>query len=63
MTISKEYQDALKEMHGRSQKWGVRVEIPEKVKWCIENYPIKSILDFGCGKGAVVEELKDNILI
>ena len=58
MTISKEYQEALKEMHGRSQKWGVRVEIPEKVKWCIEHYPIKSVLDFGCGKGAVVEEIK-----
>lgn len=59
MTLTAEYQDQLKQLHDTSKKWGVRTEIPEKVIWCIENFSIKSILDFGCGKGAVIEAIKD----
>jgi hypothetical protein len=59
MTLSKEYQEILKTMHEKSEKWGVRVNIPEKVEWCIEKYDIKSLLDFGCGKGAVISAIKE----
>ena len=59
MTHSTEYSDQLKQLHELNSKWGVRTEIPEKVDWCIKNYPIWSILDFGCGKGAVINAIKE----
>ena len=59
MTHSIEYAEQLKKLHETSKNWGVRVEIPEKVIWCIENFSIKSILDFGCGKGTVINSIKE----
>lgn len=59
MTLTTQYQEQLKQLHEKNKKWGVRVEIPEKVIWCIENFSIKSILDFGCGKGAVISAIKE----
>jgi trans-aconitate methyltransferase len=59
MTHTAEYAEQLKKLHEANKKWGVTVEIPKKVIWCIENFPIKSVLDFGCGKGAVIAAIKE----
>lgn len=59
MTHSTEYQNILKAMHSGKQTWGVRTEIPEKVRYCIEHYKIKSILDFGCAEGKVIAAIKE----
>ena len=58
MTISNEYKRILKEAH-KNQNWGTRVEIPDQVIYCIENYDIKSVLDFGCGKGYVKKAIQE----
>lgn len=59
MTVTSAYQKQLQQLHETNSKWGVRVEIPEKVIWCIENFAINSVLDFGCGKGAVISALQE----
>lgn len=58
MTVSNEYKQLLKEAH-KNKKWGTRDEIPDQVVYCIENFDIKSILDFGCGKGHVKDLIKE----
>lgn len=59
MTISKNYQETLKEMHSQKKRWGTRNEIPEKVRFCIEHFKINSILDFGCAEGTVIKSIKE----
>lgn len=57
MSYSESYARELKELH-KGKTFGAKKHIPDDVKACIEKYQIKSILDFGCGKGFVLEELK-----
>lgn len=57
--ISEEYKKEMKNLHKNRENFGRGVRIPNEVIRCIEEYDIKSILDFGCGKGTVVEKLKE----
>jgi len=57
VTITPEYTESLKKLHER-KTFGIRTTIPSEVIRCITEYNIQSILDFGCGKGNVVTELK-----
>jgi trans-aconitate methyltransferase len=58
MTITPDYAENLKKLHER-KTFGNRSKIPSEVLRCIEEYDVKSILDFGCGKGLVVAALKE----
>ncbi len=57
--ISEEYQKQLVTLH-KSSVFGDMKTIPQDVKLLIEKYNTSSILDFGCGKGLLVESLKKN---
>lgn len=59
MTITADYQQMLKEMHNDNPNWGKTNNIPQPVIDCIEKYQIKSILDFGCGKGETLKQIKE----
>lgn len=54
--ISEDYKKDLKKLH-ENKAFGDRAEIAKEVDRCIEEYNIKSILDFGCGKGNVMNAL------
>ena len=56
--ITDNYKNDLKKLH-KSKAFGNRSKIPAEVTRCIEEYNIRSILDFGCGKGNVVAALKE----
>jgi 2-polyprenyl-3-methyl-5-hydroxy-6-metoxy-1,4-benzoquinol methylase len=56
--ISQEYKNQIKELHESDKSWGNRVRIPETIIKFIKEKNIKSILDYGCGKGNLVRELK-----
>jgi len=58
MKITNEYKEQIKKLH-QSKNWGTTSAIPHKVIEIIETFNIKSILDFGCGKGKIVELLKE----
>jgi hypothetical protein len=55
--ISEEYQKQLVTLH-KNSVFGDMKTIPQDVKLLIEKYNISSILDFGCGKGLLVNSLK-----
>lgn len=55
--ISEEYKKEMKNLHKNRENFGRGVRIPDEVIRCIEAYDVKSILDFGCGKGTVVEKI------
>ncbi|MCF3641971.1 class I SAM-dependent methyltransferase [Rhizobium sp. TRM95111] len=58
MTTSSQYRDMLSEMHRNQPGWGKSATVPEMAKWCISKYKVESLVDFGCGKGLVTQELK-----
>lgn len=58
MAHSKEYLEELKVLHSK-KTFGTSSNIPEDVSYLIKKYNIKSILDFGSGKGNVSKSLKD----
>ena len=58
MTITLDYTESLKKLH-EGKAFGNRTTIPPEVIRCINEYKVQSILDFGCGKGNVVEALKE----
>jgi cyclopropane fatty-acyl-phospholipid synthase-like methyltransferase len=53
------YKKQLKELH-KKEGWGKTGYIPQKVLELLSNKNIKSVLDFGCGKGNVTRLLKEN---
>lgn len=55
--ISKEYQKILKKIHETSP-FGKRAKYPKHLTGFISSINPKSIIDFGCGKGRLVEKLK-----
>lgn len=57
--LSDEYQKQLKELHNSKLNFGKRSTIPEILDSFIKTYDIRSILDFGCGKGEMVNSLKE----
>lgn len=57
MIISEQYTEQLKKLHEK-KSFGVGAKIPGEVIECIEKYSVKSLLDFGCGKGHTLEAVK-----
>lgn len=57
MSLSDEYLEELKKLHSK-KTFGLASGIPEEVKVLIETKNVKSILDFGCGKGNTSAALK-----
>ncbi len=55
--ISEDYKNQLVKLH-KSSVFGDMKTIPSDVRLLIEKYNVSSILDFGCGKGLLVESLK-----
>jgi len=55
--ISEDYKNQLANLH-KNPVFGDMKDIPQEVKLLIEKHNITSILDFGCGKGLLVEALK-----
>ncbi len=55
--ISEDYKNQLVKLH-KSSVFGDMKTIPPDVRSLIEKYNVSSILDFGCGKGLLVESLK-----
>ena len=56
-TISQEYSQLLSQMHDNRPNFGTFCDTSEVNKW-IEKYKIRSVIDYGCGKGAMVFNLK-----
>lgn len=58
MEISKSYADQLKQMHsGQGKKIGYGIEPPKKLVEIISKYSPKTILDYGCGSGAMMRTI------
>lgn len=55
--ISDQYKKQLTKLH-QDKNFGNRKDIPTLLKEVIETYSVKSILDFGCGKSVLVNQLK-----
>jgi len=58
MNVSEEYKQQLKQTH-ENKNWGTTSNLPKQVELAIAKYNPKSILDFGCGKGQIVNLLKE----
>lgn len=59
MASTEYYKSQIKQLH-KKEDWGKTGYIPLKVDELIHTYNVKSILDFGCGKGNVTKLLKEN---
>ena len=57
--ISKEYQQILTNIHATSP-FGKRSKLPKHLDKWIDKIQPKSIVDFGCGKGRLVEKLRED---
>ena len=57
--ISTDYQEMLSRIHSGT-KFGKRSKIPEHLKKFISKQAIRSMIDFGCGKGQLIDVLKHN---
>lgn len=57
MSITESYIEELKKLHEK-KSFGKSSKIPGDVIECIEKYNIKSLLDFGCGKGLTLEAVR-----
>lgn len=57
MTTSDSYKALLTQKH-QDGNWGRSTGIPDMARWCIDQYNVKSIVDFGCGKGLVTKQLQ-----
>jgi hypothetical protein len=56
--ISKEYVEKLKQLHQSNPSFGSKNNIPALLKKCLESHETKTVLDYGCGKGNVMNEVK-----
>jgi len=57
--ISESYKNILTDIHATT-KFGKRRKLPDFLKGLIEELAPASILDFGCGKGNLVETLRES---
>ena len=53
----------LKETHEMNKSWGSSYDIPKMADEVINRYNIKSLLDFGSGKGLVSKAIRDKYKI
>ena len=58
MPVSEQYLKDLKSLH-KKKSFGSTSKIPKKVIELIEEHNVKSILDYGCGKGNTSTSLKE----
>jgi 2-polyprenyl-3-methyl-5-hydroxy-6-metoxy-1,4-benzoquinol methylase len=58
MTTSELYKKLLRDKH-QEKGWGSSSDIPDLARMCIEEFNVKSIVDFGCGKGLVTARLQE----
>ena len=56
--ISKEYVKKLKQLHETKPSFGSKSYVPELLKKYLGSNNIKTALDYGCGKGNVMNEIK-----
>ncbi|MEL7503048.1 MAG: class I SAM-dependent methyltransferase [Cyanobacteria bacterium J06554_6] len=57
--ISEAYRQQLRQMHANKAQFGVGgAEIPQQVKQLLETYSIKTVLDFGAGKGLFTQAMR-----
>lgn len=56
--ISKEYVKKLKQLHETKPSFGSKSYVPELLKKYLGSHNIKTALDYGCGKGNVMNEIK-----
>lgn len=59
MLISKDYAAQLTEMHSGKKRIGFGLEPPEKLLEFIKTHNILTVLDYGCGKGAMMDRMKE----
>ena len=58
--ISEEYKEQLKQIHsGTGKKMGWGLEPPAKLVETINQYKPQTILDYGCGSGAMKDHMQD----
>jgi ubiquinone/menaquinone biosynthesis C-methylase UbiE len=57
--ISKEYVEKLKQLHQTNPSFGSKNNIPALLKKYLESHETKTVLDYGCGKGNVMKEIKN----
>jgi len=57
--ISKQYKEMLTDIHARGP-FGKRAKIPTFLAKFIDDTGAQSIVDFGCGKGHLVEKLRED---
>ena len=57
--ISKEYLASLTDLH-KNKAFGAKGKLPKEVVSLIESGDVKSVLDFGCGKGAATAAMKEH---
>lgn len=59
MTLySKDYTDQLKQLHEKKKTFGSRTGLGDIQQW-VDSYNPKTFLDYGCGKGGLVNTLND----
>lgn len=55
--ISEQHKKIYREIH-RTTPFGKRAKVPKHLDWFIKQIKPKSICDFGCGKGKLIETLQ-----
>jgi len=60
-TISEEYKKELQTLHNRSSRWGSTAHRvgAGRVQEIADTFNLKEVLDYGCGKGVLKNNLKD----
>lgn len=58
MITTPDYTKQLQTLHKIDTKWGDRTKIPKKIIELIRDCNVKSILNFGCGKGYLNNSIK-----
>ena len=61
--INKEYQNQLAELHKNEKKFSAGAKKLKLVEPFLEKYKPNSLIDFGCGKGGLINAIKDKYKI
>jgi trans-aconitate methyltransferase len=61
MTVSDSYLEQLKKLHAGKKGFGRTRRVPEMLLEAVARHGVRSMLDFGCGKGAMVELLRESL--
>ena len=57
-TATSDYAAQLRAKHA-DKKWGSSKKVPDMARWCIADFGVESLVDFGCGKGLVTRTLTE----